>query len=193
MTSQEHQAEGRTDPRAAFYRAHHSQLVGFIRRRIKHADEAEPLAHDTWLAFLGRFETYRHYDNPAGPLFVIARRKISDWFAKQNIMDQLPGDDLGEYLTRMAQNMPDMIGQVGMRIDLARAVTRLTPRQREALMLYYVDGLPRPAVAQLMGISVDGVKKLIATAVKELRKGQTLDSYLPAMTSASRTRKEVRK
>ncbi|MEU4090628.1 RNA polymerase sigma factor, partial [Streptomyces aureus] len=172
---------------------HHSQLVGFIRRRLKVADEAEPLAHDTWLAFLGRFETYRQYDNPAGPLFVIARRKISDWFAAQNVMAQLPGDDLSEYLTRMGQNMPDMISQAGMRIDLARAVTNLTPRQREALMLYYVDGLSRPAVGELMGISVDGVKKLIATAVKELRKGQGLESYLPAMTSASHMRKEVRK
>ncbi|GAB2768662.1 RNA polymerase sigma factor [Streptomyces bullii] len=73
------EAEGRTDPRAAFYRAHHPKLVGYIRRRIGDQGEAEALAQETWIAFLRRFDYYQQvYDNPVGPLFVIARRKVAD-------------------------------------------------------------------------------------------------------------------
>ncbi|MDX3696506.1 sigma-70 family RNA polymerase sigma factor [Streptomyces europaeiscabiei] len=102
------------------------------------------------------------YDNPAGALFVFSRRKVADWRQEQDKAPDLPGDDgFGERLAQIAQDRMDMIGLAGLRIDLSRAVARLNPRQCEALLLRYVDGLDRQAVASLMGITVDGVKKLI--------------------------------
>ncbi|WP_435219169.1 RNA polymerase sigma factor [Streptomyces sp. bgisy034] len=196
MTSEAgHEAGGRTDPRAAFYRAYHPQLVGYIQRRIADNGEAEALAQETWIAFLLRFDHYQQtYDNPVGALFVIARRKIADWYQTQDKVPELSGDDgLGERLAQIAQDRPDVIGLAGLRLDLSRAVARLTPRQREALQLRYVDGLDRPAVAELMGITVDGVKKLTSTAVKTLRAAQDLVSYPPRTTTTSRTHREVRK
>ncbi|MGV9942460.1 RNA polymerase sigma factor [Streptomyces sp. NPDC003401] len=188
------EVEGRTDPRAAFYRAHHPKLVGYIRRRIGDQGEAEALAQETWIAFLRRFDYYQQvYDNPVGPLFVIARRKVADWHKGQEKVPDLPGDDgLGERLAQIAQDRADAIGLAGLRIDLSRAVARLTPRQREALQLRYVDGLDRRAVAELMGITVDGVKKLISTAVRTLHTAQDLAAY-PPPTTTSRTHREVRK
>ncbi|MDX2557259.1 RNA polymerase sigma factor [Streptomyces stelliscabiei] len=167
---------------------------GYIRRRIGDRGEAEALAHEIWIAFLRRFDHYQQvYDNPVGALFVIARRKVADWRQEQDKAPDLPGDDgLGDRLAQIAQDRMDMIGLAGLRIDLSRAVARLTPRQREALLLRYVDGLDRQAVASLMGITVDGVKKLISTAVKTLRTAQDLASY-PPPTTTSRMHREVRK
>ncbi|MER6374440.1 RNA polymerase sigma factor [Streptomyces mirabilis] len=195
MTPETRQGEGRTDPRAAFYHAHHPKLVGYIQRRIGDQSEAEALAHETWIAFLRRFEHYQQtYNNPVGPLFVIARRKVADWYTAQDKTPELPGDDgLGERLAQITQDRPDAIGLATVRIDLTRAVARLTPRQREALLLRYVDGLDRQAVAELMGITVDGVKKLIGTAVQTLRTAQDLSAYPPHTPATGRTHKEVRK
>lgn len=195
MTLGENQAEGRTDPRAALYRERHPQLVGFIWRRIGgDRSEAEALAQETWIAFLRRFDAYQQdYDNPIAPLFVIARRKVIDWSKAQNRAPQLlDGEDFGEHLMA-AQSASDAIDHAGLRIDLARAAAHLTPRQREALQLYYIDGQDRSAVAELMGITVDGVKKLLSVAIKALSTGRGLDSYLPPTAGLSRTCKEVRK
>ncbi|MEU3290528.1 RNA polymerase sigma factor [Streptomyces longwoodensis] len=188
------EAKGRTDPRAAFYRAHHAKLVGYIRRRVGDQGEAEALAQETWIAFLRRFDYYQQvYDNPVGPLFAIARRKIADWHKRQQKAPDLLGDDgLSERLAQIAQDRADPIGLAGLRLDLSRAVTRLTPRQREALQLRYVDGLDRRAVADLMGITIDGVKKLTSTAVRTLHTAQDLTAY-PPPTTTSRTHREVRK
>ncbi|MFE1076812.1 sigma-70 family RNA polymerase sigma factor [Streptomyces sp. NPDC058783] len=54
-------------------------------------------------------------------------------------------------------------------MDLKQSVARLAPRQHEPLALRYIDGLDRETVAELMGITVEGVKKLLGTAVRTLR------------------------
>ncbi|MFJ8955220.1 RNA polymerase sigma factor [Streptomyces sp. NPDC102381] len=93
MTFDAGEAEGHADPRVAFYRDHHPRLVGYVHRRVHDKAEAEALAHETWLVFLRRFDHYwATYDAPVGPLFVIARRLISDWHG-QRTPALLPGDD----------------------------------------------------------------------------------------------------
>lgn len=151
------------------------------------------------MAFLRRFDHYRErYDDPVGPLFVIARRMIADWYERQNNVPDLPGDDiLGVRIAQIAQDRPNALGRADLRADLTKAINRLTPRQRTALQLYYVDGLDRSAAAQLMDITVDGVKKLISAALKSLRAAQDLANYQPSITISTptmdSTRKEVRK
>ncbi|MFJ2007772.1 RNA polymerase sigma factor [Streptomyces chartreusis] len=195
MTARE-QGEGRTDdPRAALYRAHHARLVGYIKRRVGDLGEAESLAHEAWLAFLLRFDHYQEkYDEPVAPLFVIANRKVTDWYADRKKLPDLPGDDgLDERLAKITQNRQDQMSRADLRMDLKAGIARLTPRQREALVLRYVDDLGRPTVAELMGITVEGVKKLIGTALNTLRTAHGLADYVPQPTTTSSTRKEVRK
>ncbi len=78
-------------------------------------------------------------------------------------------DDLYEQLTQAAKICPDRIGFADLRIDLKQSVARLAPRQHEPLALLYIDGLDRETIAELMGLTVEGVKKLLGTAVRTLR------------------------
>ncbi|MEU7212765.1 sigma factor-like helix-turn-helix DNA-binding protein [Streptomyces sp. NPDC044989] len=43
------------------------------------------------------------------------------------------------------------------------------PRQHKPLALRHIDGLDRETIAELMGITVEGVKKLLGSAVRTLR------------------------
>lgn len=195
MTSGFGEEEGHADPRVAFYRDHHPRLVGYVHRRVSDKIEAEALANDAWLAFLRRFDHYREtYDDPAGPLFVIARRMIVDWRERCTPI-VFPGDDgLGADLTQIAQERPDAFRLADLRFDLTRAVSRLPGRQREALHLRYVDDLDRRTVARLMGITVDGVKKLISAARQTLKAAPELVDYQPpTVFRTGGSREEVRK
>ncbi|AZM79800.1 sigma-70 family RNA polymerase sigma factor [Streptomyces sp. KPB2] len=64
---------------------------------------------------------------------------------------------------------PDRIGPAELRMDLKQSVARPPPGQHEALALRYIDGLDRETIAELMGITVEGVKKLLGSAVRTLR------------------------
>ncbi|MFE0630873.1 RNA polymerase sigma factor [Streptomyces sp. NPDC058864] len=183
-------ADGHADPRAVLYRAQHERLFRYVTRRVRDENAVADICQNVWKAYFHRFDRWQPYDDLAAPLFVIAQRRIVDWYEEQNRAADLPGDEiLTERLAQLTQQGADTWGPVDSRLDLGHALDRLTQRQREALCLRYVDGLDRTTVARLMGISVDGVKKLIATAVKELRKMPELDGYRQTVTARGEVRK----
>ncbi|SOD66979.1 RNA polymerase sigma-70 factor, ECF subfamily [Streptomyces zhaozhouensis] len=197
MTSEARQGQGGTHAQAGFYRAHHSRLVGFLLRRTGDEREAEALAHQSWVAYLSNWDRYqRTYDDPVAPLYVIARRRLSDWYkTRGSCGEELPAEEELAKRVPLADWQSDMAQHVDTHVDLSRALARLPHRQREALHLRYVDDLARTQVAALMGISDDGVKKLLSNAIARLRTASGLAGYSRTVvpSSARTTRKEVRK
>jgi RNA polymerase sigma factor (sigma-70 family) len=160
-------------------------LVGYLDRRTGDQEEAEGLAHDVWLAYLVNWDRYQGYDAPAAPLFVIAKRAFADWCKARG--REVPAADEEIAARLLLAHRPLNVAQAaGARIDLLRAMARLTPRQREALALRYVDDLDRKEVARLMGITVDGVKKLVGDGLARLRRAADLAGYptTPAAAAA---------
>ena len=91
--------------------------------------------------------------------------------------EALPGDDEVDQLAgALLLRRPDLSGE-DVRIDLTAALTDLTERQREAIGLRYGDDLDMKAVAAEMGITVDGAKKAVRTALQKLRDSGLLSGY----------------
>jgi RNA polymerase sigma-70 factor (ECF subfamily) len=59
-------------------------------------------------------------------------------------------------------------------VDLQRALRFLPPRQREALVLFYVGDLPVQAVADLMGVGEGTVKAHLSRGRVALREGMEI-------------------
>jgi RNA polymerase sigma-70 factor (ECF subfamily) len=202
VTANDNVRDGRDD-RAAFraaYNAYQPGLARFVTRRVGDPHVAEEICQETWFGYFRRFEEYRRYDSPAAPLFVIASHKICDWWRKQPPPaadageTTLVGDRTASRLEKISLGLfaragVDLATQVAIRVDVARAVARLTPRQQQAVELHLVDDLDQATVAALMGISVRAVKALIARATVLLRHTSILAGYegRPAM------HREVRK
>jgi len=55
------------------------------------------------------------------------------------------------------------------RIDLEAAIGSLPPRQRQAVILFYVADVPVPGIAQLMEVAEGTVKAHLAQARETLR------------------------
>ncbi len=55
------------------------------------------------------------------------------------------------------------------RITFVHAMARLTPDQRHAIQLRYLDGYPRDAAARLMGRSTEAVRCLERRAIRRMR------------------------
>ncbi|MFD1677630.1 RNA polymerase sigma factor [Alicyclobacillus fodiniaquatilis] len=109
---------------------------------------------------------YRHTlrdEQKLGPwLAQIARNQCKERL-KQNYADGLvarPGDDLMDILAEYNVDRPfmNLIDQVTLRIDLERAFSHLPKLNREVLDLHYVQELPVPDIAKLLGLPVSTVK-----------------------------------
>ncbi|HVL38246.1 MAG TPA: SigE family RNA polymerase sigma factor [Fimbriimonadaceae bacterium] len=55
------------------------------------------------------------------------------------------------------------------RVDVSRALRKLPPRQRTALVLFYISDLPLPQIASAMGVSEGTVKAHLAQGRRALR------------------------
>jgi RNA polymerase sigma-70 factor (ECF subfamily) len=69
------------------------------------------------------------------------------------------------------------VGNSAERADIRRAMTRLKPRQRDALWLAYAEGLSHEEIAQALGLKVASIKLILFRArrkLAELLRGKTV-------------------
>lgn len=191
MTSDDEMAEG-SDSRAAFrtvYHELHPQLAGYVARRVRDPHAARDICQETWVGYFRRFDRYQQeYKSKAAPLFAIAAHKVADWRRQQppyvlaELEPESGQDGIVDWLDKVrfdssAAGETDPTALVATRVDIARAVARLSDRQREAVRLFYIDDLDQETVAKLMGIGVRAVKGLLARAIETLRSGSILAGY----------------
>ncbi|MFJ3421911.1 RNA polymerase sigma factor [Streptomyces sp. NPDC086082] len=182
-----HQAGTASGPPAAFaelYRQENRKVYGFLVRRVNDPQQAEDMAQQTWLDFFAWWPTHPEISAPTAVLFTIARRRIFDYFRRQNRATPVEGSDLETLAAGLAQHVTDDCDIAVLRVDLQVALAALPARQRQVLELHYIDDLSAAACAKLIGTGVDNVKKILKRALRTLRGSPYLASYgVPATTS----------
>lgn len=173
------------------YTQQHARLRRFIERRLTQGrkQDADDVCQETWLRFYAKYDDHMaRYDNPAKVLFPIARCRVAEyWRQRGRTSCEAPVEDdnlsrLADALVCAPSGASAFEGAV-RRIDVERALARLTERQRETLHLRYLDDLAVGEIAPLMGVSENTVKKLRRVACEKLQKSAQLDSYRPGVSS----------
>jgi RNA polymerase sigma factor (sigma-70 family) len=78
---------------------------------------------------------------------------------------------MGDDLPDLADEAPDVAARMdaSARLDaLNKALATLPDRQREAVILRHIEGLPNPEIAQILGIGVEAVESLTARGKRAL-------------------------
>jgi RNA polymerase sigma-70 factor (ECF subfamily) len=135
----------------------------FVRRRVDDAEEAKDVYQDILMALHGARRTYEP-DRPFEPwLFAIARRVV----ARRR----------GERVARETRELhPDVLPDVPVeadadaRLGLEEAIGRLSPDQRQALVLLKMHGLSIARAAPLAGTTVGALKVRAHRAYRVLRR-----------------------
>ncbi|GIJ80620.1 RNA polymerase sigma-70 factor, sigma-E family [Micromonospora phaseoli] len=123
------------------------------------------LAEDLLQAALAR--TYRHWrrisdgDPEAYVRRVMYHQQIS-WWRRRRITERLQSQPPERAATDTAE-------ATVLRLSLATALRRLTPRQRTVLVLRFYEDLTEAQVAQVLGCSVGTVKRHGHDALRRLR------------------------
>lgn len=147
----------------ALYDAALPHVYGYLLSRCGQPALAEDLTADTFLAAVDAVRRDPAPPMTAGWLVGVARHKLVDHWRRQ------AREERG--LRLLAG--PDAEDPWDAHLDALRArqtLERLGPHHRAALTLRYVDGLPVPAVASLLGRTVHATEALLVRARSAFRR-----------------------
>lgn len=143
------------------WRTHEGELLGYLRRRLPEADTADDLLQDIFVKALKQSEKFCSVENARAWLFQVARNALADRLRLAREHVELP-DDLPHEVEEAApvETLADC---------LPRALSELSPEDREALVRCDLEGMTQEAFAQLKGLTLPGAKSRVQRARRRLR------------------------
>ncbi|MFD1147900.1 RNA polymerase sigma factor [Saccharothrix hoggarensis] len=161
--------EARPDPAFALlelYDAALPQVYGYLLARCGDRAQAEELTSETFLAAV---RSARTTGGPVTPAWLIgvARHKLVDHWRRRE------REERGLRLVHEEQQVEDpWEGEIDA-MQARQVLERLGAHHRCALTLRYLDGLPVPEVARLMGRTVHATESLLTRARAAFRQAWT--------------------
>jgi len=152
---------------AELVRAWHPAVERYVRRMLGRSDD--DVVQEIWLGIFKGLPRLRQPDRFAPWLFVVARRAVINQLRagyarpEPEPVDDPPGGD-------EAQGVVD-------RETLAGALAAIPAREREVLMLFYLEDLPLDACAQICGVPVGTVKSRLNRARRLLHRELVRKGY----------------
>lgn len=157
-------ARGDLDAFESLFRQYQSLVFGWVLRIVRNRASAEELTLETfWRMYRARARFDVSRGNCAGWLRRIATNVALDYLRSAKVEVALAEDPPD-------RSKPDAVEQSEMRDAIARAVGRLSPRLRAAVLLALVEQEPYEDIAEALGISVNAVKVRVFRGVRILRK-----------------------
>ncbi|GAA3690186.1 sigma-70 family RNA polymerase sigma factor [Nonomuraea antimicrobica] len=141
-------------------------------RRMLDAERADDVSQEVWLAVVRGLPRLREPARFAPWLFTIARRSVTDRLRTEYAREE-------DALDQGAPAADDPVEAAMDRAELAAALSRLPVRERELIVLYYLEDLPVEDCAQICGIPVGTVKSRLNRARRLLRQHLEEKGYRP--------------
>ncbi|GGP00335.1 RNA polymerase sigma factor [Wenjunlia tyrosinilytica] len=164
---------------AAFYRAEIDGLLTYLTRRIGR-DDAGELAGQIFEEFCAWWPNTPGHPKPERTLYRIAQCRLNDRFRRRGRTLTLETSDL-EYLADSVRE--EGFAAVELRIDFEQALAELDERQRQALLLHHVAGFAVKECAEVLGVGIDNMKKILKQARGRLRQSPRMDAYETTATA----------
>ncbi|SCF50010.1 RNA polymerase sigma-70 factor, ECF subfamily [Micromonospora matsumotoense] len=161
-----HRAQhGDRDAFAALYLAYREPVTRYVAVRMRYRDhDAVPdLVQETFTGALADLSSA--FADVRGWFIVQAAKACNqhDWSRRRYVSAAYAVRD------RAARDTAAPAADRPGRITFVHAMARLTPGQRRAIQLRYLDGYPRDTAARLMGRSTESVRGLERRAIRRMQ------------------------
>lgn len=146
-------------------RAWHDPVFTYVRRMLG-PSEADDVTQEIWIAVLRGLPRLRQPDRFTPWLFTLARRAVVDRLRAEYARPET-ATDLGA--TGLEPASLDVGTEVVDRAGLVGALAGLPVREREVLILHYLEDLPVETCAEICAVPVGTVKSRLFRARRLLR------------------------
>jgi RNA polymerase sigma-70 factor, ECF subfamily len=167
-------------------------VYALILRMVHEAETAEDLAQEVFVKAYRHLASYDPRRKFASWLFKVAHNSTIDHLRRAQL-DTVPlaaeQEDGGGLLAVLADTSAESPAAAAERRDMARAldraIARLRPEYREAVVLRYVEGLAYQEICEVLGLPVGTVKTNLHRARKELAEAMRAAGWGSAAASGS--------
>jgi RNA polymerase sigma-70 factor, ECF subfamily len=142
-------------------------LWAYLSRMTGSPDLADDLLQETYYRFLRARADYENEAHRRHALFRIATNLARDRHRHGLRAVLVPLPDGGRATPELADHV-DLAQEAQQRTDLARAMARLKPREREMLWLAYAQGSNHRDIAGILGVKAASVRLLLFRARRKL-------------------------
>ena len=139
------------------YEAQYDKIYRYCYFKLNNADVAEDITQETFLRFL-ESNTYTESGKGLNYLYTIARNLCIDEY-RRRVTEELPEDLPEEGVEER------IIESLSMRLALAR----LTPIERELVLLRFVNEVPVKVICELQECSRFALNRKLKQVLKKLR------------------------
>lgn len=149
------------------YERHSKGLYNYFHSQIKDRSKSEDLVQNVFYNILKYRHTYKDKHNFKVWMYTIARNEGINYLKKNKILtedmdpDQLTGGDNNP--ERDLNHWKDLH-------HLKKALSMISPMNRELIILSRVDGLRYKQIAEIVGCTVGAIKVRMYRAIKDLTK-----------------------
>ena len=145
-----------------FYLDHHREVYAAMWLVPRDRHEAEEITQDAFVRILERWDRVARMEDATGYVF---RTAMNLWRSRARRSALV--------MRRVMKLMPprDELEDVESRVDVVRVLGALTPRQRAAIVLLDLVGLPSDEAAKALGIRASTVRVLAARGRAALKEG----------------------
>jgi RNA polymerase sigma-70 factor (ECF subfamily) len=151
---------GDTKAQNQIYLSYFDPVFRYIFVRVRHQQETEDLAQTVFLKFYGSLERFTLQKEPLAYLFTIARNTVIDYY-RQNKIESID----------CAESVAAADTTVGLETNnsLLGLLDHLEDRQRDCLILKFIQGYRTEEIAKIMRTTAANVRQIQCRALKRLR------------------------
>ncbi|CAM5426656.1 RNA polymerase sigma factor [Streptomyces avidinii] len=148
---------------------HHDFLRNYLRRQAAEDTLIEDALSQA-AARYARFRPERDIDNPRAYLTMTARNALKDLLrVRRRNTEVLIGDDWDVLPQETERSAEDIVVENYLREELLLKIRSLPVRQREAVVLIYINGMSYQEAAQELSIPVPLLRRAHSRALQTLR------------------------
>lgn len=136
-----------------------------MRRRLGNADQAEDLAHDTFIRLLSSERVPATLAEPRAFLTTVAQRLVSNHWRREKL-ERAYLDALAQAPQAVHWSPEDRAIVLETLLELDRLLNGLPPLVRRAFLLSQLEGQTHAQVAQALDISIPTVKRYIVKGLQ---------------------------
>ncbi len=172
------------------YKDHFGKMVVVVLYSFRDLDwqQAEDIVQDTFSSALNDWRVNGLPVNPAGWIYKAAKNKTINSLKKEKRFTGITGNE--NIVTIESRFTESILDDQHLRLLFACAHPDLAPKVQVAITLKYVANLRVEAIAKVLGMTIDGVDKLLLRARQKIRdekilfeeaQQQALQSRLPTV------------
>ncbi len=178
-----------TDPATArafverIYAAHHGEIYAYLARMLRDDELAADLTQETFVKAYRAYDTLADHNRARAWLYQIAGRTALDVLRRRKIVRFVPwtGESRGT-----AASAEELVLRSRVSAELERALARIPPRQRQALLLAELHDLTGIELADALGVSHVAARALLTRGRESLRQALTVERAKSAVEEAKR-------